>query len=318
MAYAPVSHLDRPRTVAFLALGLLATLAGCSVPSQPAVTVPTVVRAAAAPSPPSPRVYVWTTGANDAAPVTHVLSDAGDVLDELPGVHVSAAGTLWTWEESPETIETTPCEDDPERPAGEGHATRARLVPEDKSRATLTIVTPVDGGEVNEVDQSARVLASVGPYVFVEESTYAYMCGAHGNTGVAFAVWNIDEGAPVDLVADLPNRDDIAAAGKKVIDDGPDATDFTEDGETASISEVLPHIGAEPRLQATALVTVPSCYACTQGGWGSYTMSTLVDSPLPPRLEALGAIPRAVSAFAARHPELSIGGYSIGPTGSKG
>jgi hypothetical protein len=317
MAHPLVSHLHRPYRAPSIALGLLATLAGCSVPSQPAVTAPTVVRAVVE-APPPPRVYVWTTSANDAAPVTHVLSDAGDVLEDLPGIHVSAAGTVWTWEQSPEAVETSPCEDDPERPAGEGHATRARLVPDDKSRAPLSIATPVDGGDVNEIDHSVRVLASVGPYVFVEESTYAYTCGAHGNTGVSFAVWNLDEGATVDLVADLPNRDDIAASGKKVIDDDPDTTDFTADGETASITEVLPHVGAEPRLQATALVTVPSCYACTQGGWGSYTMSTLVDSPLPTRLEPLGNIPRAVSAFAARHPELSIGGYSTASTGNRG
>ena len=273
------------------------------------------------PAPPAaraPLAYVWTTSANDAAPVTHVLSDAGDVLEDLPGIHVAAAGTLWTWEESSVPVETAPCEDDPERPAGEGRATRVRLVPADGSRAPLAIATPADGGDTNEIDHSVRPLGSVGPYLFVEESTYAYTCGAHGNTGVSFAVWNIEEAATVDLVADLPNRDDVAAAGKKVIDDEPDTTDFSEDGETASITEVLPHIGAEPRLQAMALVTVPSCYACTQGGWGSYTMSTLVDSPLPARLEPMGTIPHAVSTFAAKHPELSIGGYSTVPTGSKG
>jgi hypothetical protein len=262
---------------------------------------------------PRAHTLVWAIPAEGGAPWTYALADDGESLSQREGIRIGASGTEWTCEVSVVPIPTRDCEEGPERSAQDGRGVRVRLVPSDRSRSALEIVSPSSGDEVNEIQQSARLLASIGPYVFVEESTFTYTCGAHGNTGVSFAVWNLDDGRPVDLISELPDREHLLASGKSAIDAMPDAIDFSRPEEPPVITELLPRVGAHGRLEATALVTVASCYACTAGGWSSYTVSTQVPVPLPWRLRGLGDAPRAVGLFAGAHPALTVGGYSVLP-----
>ncbi|HTB75654.1 MAG TPA: hypothetical protein VK762_20525 [Polyangiaceae bacterium] len=256
---------------------------------------------------------VWATPTEEGTPVTYALGDDGETLSQHEGIRLWASGTEWTCEVSAPSIPTRACEDGAERPAQEGQGVRVRLVPSGPSRSALEIVSPASGDEANEIQQSARLLASIGPYVFVEDSTFTYTCGAHGNTGVSFAVWNLDEGRPVDLLSELPDREHVLASGKSVIDAVPDAIDFSRPEDPPVVTELLPRIGPHGRLETTALVTVASCYACTAGGWSSYTVSAQVPVPLPWRLHGLGDPPRAVGLFAEAHPGLTVGGYSVIP-----
>jgi hypothetical protein len=263
--------------------------------------------------PPRAHTLVWATPAEDAAPTTYALADDGAPLSRMDGIHIWAAGTEWTCEVTVEPIPTRACEDDAGRPAQEGRGVRVRMVPSDRARPPLEIVAPSPGDQANEVEQSARLLASVGPYVFVEESTFTDSCGAHGNTGVSFAVWSLDDGRVVDLLSDLPDRAHLLESGKSAIDAQPDLVDFSRPEDPPAVTELLPRLGARGRLEASALVTVPSCYACTEGGWSSYTVSTQVPVPLPWRLRGLGDPPRAAGLFADAHPALTVGGYSVIP-----
>ncbi len=300
------SALGRAPACAFL-LGLAAL--GCSsgkgVPPVAAHAPPAAAR---------PHVLVWASAADDALPSTYAVGDDGAALSRANGIRIWASGTQWTCDVSVEPVATQPCEEEgPERPAQAGQGVRVRLVPSDPSRQSLEIVAPPPGDGANEIQQSARLLASVGPYVFVEESTYAYTCGAHGNTGVSFAVWSLDDGRAVDLLAELPDREHLLASGKRAIDALPDAIDFSRPEDPPAVTELLPRLGRHGRLEADALVTVASCYACTEGGWSSYTVSTPVPVPLPWRLRGLGTPPRAVGLFADAHPGLTVGGYSVIP-----
>lgn len=254
---------------------------------------------------------VWATTAEDAPPSTYALDDDGAVLSRTDGIRIWAAGTEWTTAVSVEPVATSACEEGPQQPAQEGRGVRVRLVASDASRAALELVAPFPGDQANDVQQSARLLASVGPFVFVEESTYTYTCGAHGNTGVSFAIWNLEEGRSVDMLSDLPDREHLLAAGKRIIDARPDVIDFSRPSDPPALTELLPRIGKHGQLEATALVTVPSCYACTEGGWSSYTVSAQVPAALPWRLRGVGAPPRAVGAFVDAHPALTVGGYSV-------
>jgi hypothetical protein len=260
---------------------------------------------------PHAHALVWATASEEGAPSTYALSDDGTVQSRSDGIRIWAAGTEWKTEVSVQRVSTIACEEGPQQPAQEGRGVRVRLVPEDTSKTPLEIVTPFPEDQANDVQQSARLLASVGPFVFVEDSTYTYTCGAHGNTGVSFAVWNLDEGRSVDMLSDLPDREHLLAKGKSVIDAKPNAIDFSRPSDPPALTELLPRIGLHGRLEATALVTVASCYACTEGGWSSYTVSTQVPATLPWRLRAVGAPPRALSAFVDAHPELTVGGYSV-------
>jgi hypothetical protein len=260
---------------------------------------------------PRAHTLVWATTGDEGQPSTYVLADDGSVVSRTDGIRIWAAGTQWRTEVSVERVSTSPCEEGPPQPAQEGRGVRVRLVPEDTAKGPIEIVTPFPGDQANDVQQSARLLASVGPYVFVEDSTYTYTCGAHGNTGVSFAVWNLDEGRSVDMLSDLPDRQHLLAAGKSAIDAKPNAIDFSRPSDPPAITELLPRMGPHGQLEATALVTVASCYACTEGGWSSYTVSTQVPATLPWRLRAVGTPPRAVSAFADAHRDLTVGGYSV-------
>lgn len=262
---------------------------------------------------PRAHTLVWATPAEDGPPSTYALADDGETLSQRDGIRIGSAGTEWTCEVSVEPIATRACEEGPQQPAQEGRGVRVRLVPSDRARSALEIVAPSSGDQVNEIQQSARLLASVGPYVFVEESTFTYTCGAHGNTGVSFAVWNLDDGRQVDLLSELPDREHLLATGKSAIDAMPDAIDFSRPEDPPMITELLPRFGPRGRLETTALVTVASCYACTTGGWSSYTVSTQVPVPLPWRLRGLGEPPRAVGLFTDAHPKLTVAGYSVIP-----
>ncbi len=307
-------------------LPLLFCLGGQAAACSPARTIlvaaPVAPAATASASPTAgrARTLVWTHGSagtcGDAAcpdePVTYELSDDGDVLAKVPGIRVAAAGTEWTWEEGSEAVQTEPCEGPFERPPGEGRATRVRLVPADPGRRPIELVVPPDVHGANEVDHSARLLASVGPLLFVEESTYAYACGAHGNSEVRFRVWNVEDGAPLDLLSEIPDRDRLVAAGKTAIDEDADGPDFSTNEDPPTLTELLPRVGPRGRLEASALVSVPSCYACTSGGWSSYTTSASVPVDPPERLRKLGPVPAAAQRFAATHPAVTIAGYSTG------
>jgi hypothetical protein len=268
-------------------------------------------RAAAVAALAAAHTLVWTVADEGALPSTYALDDDGAVVSHRGGIHIWASGTEWAFDVSVEPIATQACEGDAEQPPQESRGVRVRLVPSVASRVPIEIVSPAASDQSNQVDQSARVLASIGPYVFIEESTYSYTCGAHGNVGVSFAVWNVEDGRPIDLLSDLPDRQHLLALGRQAIDARPDIVDFSRPDDPPTVTELLPRLGPHGQLEASALVTVASCYACSDGGWSSYTVSTPVPAELPWRLRGMGPPPRAAVLFADAHPKLTIGGYSI-------
>ena len=57
--------------------------------------------------------------------------------------------------------------------------------------------------------------------------------------------------------------------------------------------------------------TAPTCYACTRGGWSSYTKSTVVDAVAIPALFApFTSPPPAVRSFLRAHPDVEMKGFS--------
>jgi hypothetical protein len=274
------------------------------------VSAPVELQRAARASIHPARAFVWARASDDDAPVTYALSDQGDVVAMIPGVQIAAAKTVWTWDEAAVPAEVKPC-DQGDEPAGEGRATRVTLVPSDSAHAPLAVVRPRATAGASELDHTARLVASVGPYLFVEETTYTYTCGVHGNTEVRFTVWNLEERVTLDLLAELPDRDRLALIGKGAIDEDPEAANFASDDDPPTLTELVPRLGPNGRLLASAVVTVPSCFACNGEGASSSTSSTSVPVDLPPSLRMLGPVPESVERFADAHPTLLIGGYSV-------
>lgn len=245
-----------------------------------------------------------------------------------------AAGKVWAWREEAEEVETTPCQNDDETgaeasaavppPAGSGmHATLARI---DAARTdvpglpdVVEVVPVATGDGAQELEQHVELVATVGPYLFVRESTYAYTCGAHGNVGFSFTVWDAERHANVGVgLADGAVESEERALASKALAADDDVSAFAENGELeVELTEIVPTYGQEAQLSLAMQFTAPSCYACSDGAWSSYSKSTKRLAPIiPDALRAWAVAPDGVRAFARAHPELAVGGWSELPPSS--
>jgi hypothetical protein len=159
-----------------------------------------------------------------------------------------------------------------------------------------------------------ELVATVGPYLFVRESTYAYTCGAHGNVGAAFTIWNADRQAAVDVdLVDLAIASEAQARAASVLSSDEDVKAFVEkdDEPEIALTEVLPHYRRDAELAIDLQFTSPTCYACSDGAWSSYSKSTTRTArAIPTALRTWETPTAGVRAFARGHAELVVGGWS--------
>jgi hypothetical protein len=282
------------------------------------------------PAAPEPRALVWTT-APGGARQTWKVDAAGAALARYDEVRFVAGGRVWAWHEEPEEVETTPCENDDESggeafaagPPPTGKGMRATLARVDGARSEFAGVAGVDnvvevvavaGGDgAQELQQHVELVATVGPYLFVRDSTYAYTCGAHGNVAFAFTVWDAERHTNVGVgLADGAVESEERALASKALAADDDVSAFAENGELeVELTELVPTYGQEAQLSLAMQFTAPSCYACSDGAWSSYSKSTRRAAPMiPDALRAWAVAPDGVQAFARAHPELAVGGWS--------
>lgn len=296
---------------------LLLGLAGC-VESRP--QPPHTVTVARVPRDGEPRTYaeamlVWTRDKQGVAWTYQVQPD-GKADARLEGIHIATRRGRWTWVTKTLDVETEPCDLSlgSRHPAQGGTATRASVVGSGDREQVIVDPDIGCGGEhcPNEVRHDARPVASLGPYLFVEQSGYSYACGAHGFTNVSFLVWDLDSGRSVDLIGQLPNHDALVAdAARLFAEDAVDRPVFG-DGK-AEVTEVVPSFDpATGKVGLQAQLTVPTCYACGDGLWSSYTRSVRVKTPPPAPLASLTELPAQVSLFLSRQSGLTLGGWSEG------
>jgi hypothetical protein len=283
---------------------------------------------------------VWTT-ARGGARQTWTVDETGAVAARVDEVRVAAGGKVWAWRETPRPIETTACgryDEDGNAASGgpsggsgsvASAAVDAQPAPGTGVRATLERVDPAGGGEVveviaaasaaasdegaQEIDQRVELVATVGPYFFVRDSTYAYTCGAHGNVGVAFTLWDAERQADVGVgIVDGPMVTEAQAHASSVLAADDDVSAFAEEGELeVDLTAIVPSYDREGHLAVGMQFTAPSCYACSDGAWSSYSKSTTLAAPaVPDALRTWTMAPTGVRVFAHAHPELAIGGWS--------
>lgn len=245
---------------------------------------------------------------------TYQVQPDGKADARLEGIHIATARGQWTWVTKTLDVETEPCDLSlgSRQPAQGGTVTRASVLGSGDREQVIVDPSTGCGGEhcPNEVRHDARPIASLGPYVFVEESTYAYACGAHGFTNASFVVWDLDQGRAVDLISQIPNRDVLLSSSARLFDD--DAADRPVFGEgKAEITEIVPVLdAASGKVAFQAQLTVPTCYACGDGAWSSYTRSVRIKAQPPAALTAFGTLPSQVAVFLSAHPGLAFGGWS--------
>jgi hypothetical protein len=260
--------------------------------------------------------FVWTREGEERT-VTYELDGFGRKVAEHEGIVIATRAGTWQWQVEDRAVHTVPCEytnDEGHVFAGEpvqpGTATRASLRHR-SSGAEQTIVDPgVDLTGNADVKHDVGVIASVGPYLFLEESTYVFSCGAHGNHGVTTTIWNAESGAstapPMDLgVLQTPRSLAIA----DLVDEDDEIFMPTE--ENLELTELVPHFEKDGALVVGLQFTAPTCYACTRGGWSSYTKSTIVDAPaMPEMLSPFASAPAPIRSFLRANPDITMKGWS--------
>lgn len=318
LAVATPGTMSSHRLVALALLGLSSSFGvGCSSVA-PNVVVSKPVAAPAAPGPAilasRARAYVWIRSGGVAT--TKVIDDEGRVLDSLDGIVLATPRGVVRVRSEAVAVPTEPCEAFDDRgdplpreqwyPPGEGESTKLSLVGPDGTKV-LAEVSLDDGA--NEVKHSAEVIASVGPYLFVRESTYTYACGAHGFSGASAKVYDVARG---EEVAVEPGPREAEALRKRAVkalttDDGFDPGDGQSE---VQLTQTLVDWRAGS-LAVQYQFTAGTCYACSDGAWSSYTKSVALDAPgLPRALAAHREVPMAVKTFLEKNPGVTLGGFT--------
>ena len=265
---------------------------------------------------PSTDYFVWTREGEERT-ITYRLDATGRPVEILDGIVIATATGTWQWQLEDRSVPTVPCEFYDEEghafagdPAEPGTATRASLR-HIASGAEQVVVEPgIDLMGSPDVKHDVGVIASIGPYLFVEESTYTFACGAHGNTGVSTLIWDASSGTTVAAPMDIgPLEAPRGAAVEGLTDDDDDV--FAPSEDDLELTEIVPRFARDGSLEVGLQFTAPTCYACTRGGWSSYTKSTVVDAVSTPALLApYASPPAAIRAFLREHPEVGMNGWS--------
>jgi hypothetical protein len=289
---------------------VLVGAAGCAASMASAPSGPSGENAADAGAEVAPSYLVWTRDEKGDASTHRVDARDGRPIATYDGVVVRVAGKDYRWdatelpvasEDCPAEMGLTPLED--------GHTTRVVLRPvAGGPELELEVVEPSGRDGVNQVQHDVRLLGSVGPYLFVEETEHGFACGAHGFWASSFFVWDATTGHKVELEA-APDviamrdkaRADLAASKEDELD---------TDGEQPELTKLVPQWGADG-LRLGHQFTISTAYAFSDGAWSSYTRSTVVPSAgVPKTLAPYAPVPPAVALFAQAHPGVTIGGYS--------
>jgi hypothetical protein len=301
------------RTRHALVLALATTLGACAPVAGSRGALVTIAAAPPAPvesrSPTGPDALIWIASEDGKVSTRWLAASAPGYqqVAEAPELLIAAGAGVWRWSARTETLHTVSCAEFNGAPAGEGTGMRVAMERIGAPGRT-EIVTPASETGANESVQTAAPVGSIGPYLFVRESSYQYSCGAHGFTGVTVSAWDVSRAEKVEIL----DADELAGArlaAKRLL--FPPTEEHAEGEEDAAYAATLPHYGARGWLGVEHAFTAFACYACSEGGWSSYTRAVNVPArELPARLRPYARPPEVVTAYLGAHPEVKIAGWS--------
>jgi hypothetical protein len=310
-----------PRPLSSLCSSLLSLLAAAmpactrtATPASPEVTIPSAPRAAPEPGAPGPDALVWVDEGEGKLRTIRLAAspDGYRRVGDVAALLVSDGTAVWRWIETPRHLKTVPCEG-LGSPPGKGTAVQVEALRLGSTERVTVVKAPDDEGGANELTQTATPVGSVGPYLFVREWTYAYACGAHGETSVSAFVWDLAARKAVEIL-----RPDERSAAEG--EGGAEARKrFAAEGDVPQPSEEVGLVASLPRyvgggLRLDHVFRTSACYACSTGDWGSYFRAVAVAARgLPERLRAYAEPPAVVSAFLRANPTAKMHGWSTLP-----
>lgn len=294
------------------ALGLVA---GCATPG-PSTASSSGQPAEQSEPPPPPGFLVQYTVDEDAKNAWLSADGSGfEVLMEADGAVVTAAGELWTWDETmvEHRISDCQCMEDMRN---EGATDDELGQCEESTQTAVPTLVNLSGGddlplgeiegleETGEISMSADHKGTLGKYLFGTVCTYIYACGAaHGSVGCRSAVVDLEQRSVVEL-SEFMGDDAFAEVDARlrgratdaIEEQASDSTNVTEP-ESAQLEAGWPVV-TEDGLAFSYLFAAPTCYACSDGSWSSYTLGVEIrDDSVPEKLAQLAEPPPAVLAF---------------------
>lgn len=296
--------------------------AGARPPSAEPIHLESVAQAPLA-EPQKPRTFVvWshlpsTDGPAFVSRVVSVDSDGVVPIAEAPEAVVVFQGRAYRIEINSREEPLHECElngGDPEKVSGQAEVHQGWIVDATSSQSQR-LVEPGSTDGANEYEDSVDVVASVGPYVFVETGGYEFACGAHGNTFRSATVFDLRTGKAAQPFSDSElstiDRGERMVAHEQL--SGMDGLLTSSDHllpEEVSMVDVRPHFDAG-RLGIDLLFITAACYACSDGEWGSYTVSASVPAKtLPASMREFAKREPWLVKYEATHPDERIGGVN--------
>jgi hypothetical protein len=236
------------------------------------------------------------------------------VLGEQEGIILATTHGELTWKAEEKEVVLKGCEHYDGSPAvpSAGTITTANLV-NSKGDLLQKIVDSNDaeGAGAEELQHHVTLLGSIGPYLFINETSYVFACGAHGNEMASAMVWDAEAGKAIDLWAELPNKDKLVDAAKRKLDEAEDDAPQGEEAAKPEPAQMVPVYGDRGALRLDAQFARWACYACGDHEWSSYTRSAVVPTEwIPERMRAWVTPPVVVKEFLEAHREWHLGGWS--------
>lgn len=256
-------------------------------------------------------VLAWTRAEGEAE-VTLRLRRGGHVAARTPGIAVVTPRGEWTYHARVVEVGTDACVEDDRTITAPGPGRSVHVAFARDGDTQVVFAPPRHAPEVNEVEETVRVHASLGPLVFLERQSALYACGAHGMTEHTFVIWDLDRGAPSDVLGAMPHPAMLQRRAEAALAESAPGRPVLPAGEPPQLTMLLPVLrtAPTPKLDFEAQLTVPTCFACSDGLWSSYTRSVRVPASPPAALASRSQLPGPLVDYLRRSPSSPVRGWS--------
>jgi len=262
-------------------------------------------------------ILLWVRKVEGGQTRTYRLAAEGSlrILGQQEGIVLATSQGELAWQPKDHEIDLSGCEHvdgSPPEPK-KGSVMTAHLLNEG-GQVVQKVVEPnlLAENDVDDLQHHVNLVASIGPYLFIHESSYVYACGAHGNEIDAAMIWDAESGKTIDLWSQLPDKDKLATEAKRILDVEEDTVP-TGDEQSAhpEPAQFIPVYGDRGALRLDAQFARWACYACSDQEWSSYTRSAVVPTNwMPEKMRAWVTPPVVVKEFLEAHQDWRLGGWT--------
>lgn len=200
-------------------------------------------------------------------------------------------GGVWRAGSEHHEGKTAGCPSDPDMRAGPGTSTLEHLVLSrlDAPGRIEPLGPPKLPSGSRDASSESRVIALLGPYLFIRSTDDADDCGAHGNDNTSVKLVHLGTLRSPRLT--LPPT--IAAQAKSA------ALAYQQEMDAPGLPQVqwdatLPSL-TSGKLGATFVFVTNTNYVASD--WGSYRHAVFVEGPLPPELAGFASIPTLLTTL---------------------